>query len=198
MIINDGAGSGASAKVDANNRMHVESVQHNQFDEAITAGDGYNFNTGAITLTSANVSAVGYFKYDGDKPFVITEILFILGASTGGSGDGTATIIKNPTGGTIISGAVNVDVASNRDFSSSKVISGDTFKGAEGNTITGGTTFADTSRSSFGTVITFDAGHIKLAKGNSLALTWQPPSSNTSQIVKIAASGYVLTKDVDR
>lgn len=196
IIIRDGSGNGHSAQVDNNHRLHVESVQHNQLFEASSTGDAFNFNTGAITLTTANESAVGYFDYQGDEPFVITEILFILGASTGGSGDGLAKIYRNPTGGTIVSGAVPIEIAANRDFSSSKVVDGNMYKGAEGNTVTGGSIFAETTRSSFGTVIVFDAGPIVVKKANTLACSWQPPTGNTSQSVKIAATGYVLTKDV--
>lgn len=196
MIISDGAGGGYRALVDRNNRLHTESVSRDALTEAVFQGKGFNFNTGAITLTSANESAIGYFKYNGDDPFVITEILYILGSTTGGTGDGTATIYRNPTGGTIVTGAVNIDIAANRDFSSSTVVDGDTYKGAEGNTLTGGTVFANSSRSSFGTVISFDAAEIILRKGNSLGVSWQPPSGNTSQVVKIAATGYVSTSDV--
>lgn len=196
MIIKDGAGGGFGALVDKNNRLHTEAVSREVLVEAVFQGDAFNFNTGAITLTTANESAVGYFKYEGDDPFVITEILFILGATTGGSGDGTAVIYRNPTAGTIIDNAVDIDIAANRDFSSSKIIDGLTYKGAEGNTITGGTVFADTTRSSFGTVISFDAAPLLLRKGNSLAVSWQPPAGNTSQVVKVAATGYVSTSDV--
>lgn len=196
MQISDGSGGGYSAKVDQNNRLHTEAVNRTALTEAVFQGEAFNFNTGAITLTTANESAVGYFKYDGDDPFVITEILAIIGATTGGSGDGTLRIYRNPTGGTIVSGAVDIEIAANRDFSSSVVVSGDTYKGAEGNTLTGGTTFAETTRSSFGTVISLDAAEIILKKGNSLGVSWEPPTGNTSQIVKIAATGYIYGSDV--
>ena len=195
MVINDGSGKGYQAKVDALNRLHTDAKSTSILEASSLAGDAYNFNTGTITLTSANESAVGYFEYLDDQPFVIEEILFILGPTTGGSGDGTAKIYRNPTGGTIISGAVAIDVAANRDFSSSKSPVANMYKGAEGNTITGGTLFAESSRSSFGTVIAFDAGPIVLRKGNRLAVSWQPPSGNTSQTVKIAATGFTDRSD---
>lgn len=196
MILTDGSGGGYQAKIDLNKRLHVDSVARDIVSQAAIVGNAYNFNTGAITLTSANESAVGYFEYLGDDPFVISEILFIVGGTTGGSGDGTARIYRNPTGGTIVSGAVDIEIAANRDFSSSKTVSANSYKGAEGNTITGGTLFADSSRSSFGTVISFDAAPIVLKKGNTLCCSWQPPAGNTSQVVKIAATGFVEASDV--
>lgn len=198
MIIKDGTGGGYGAKIDKNNRIHSEAVTRPALTAATYQGDAYNFNTGPITLTTGNESAIGHFTYNGDVPFVLTEILIIVGATTGGVGDGTVHIYRNPLGGTIVDNALPVEIAANRDFSSSKVVDGDLFKGAEGYTTTGGTVFADSTRSSFGTVITFDAAPILLRKGNSLSVTWTPPAGNTSQVVKVAATGYVSNSDVFR
>jgi hypothetical protein len=198
LIENGGGGQQAWAKVDTNNRLHTEAVNREALTEAVFKGAAFNFNTGAMTLTTGNESAIGYMSYAGDDPFVVTEILFIIGSATGTlSSDGIAKIYRNPTGGTIVSGATPIEVSANRDFSSSTTVSGLMYKGAEGNTITGGTTFAETSRgSSFSGVISFDAAPILLKKGNTIALSWEPPTGNTSQIVKIAATGYVATNDV--
>jgi hypothetical protein len=190
--------NGNGAKVDSNNRLHTESVSRTVLTEACFKGQAFNFNTGAITLTSGGESALGYLSYQGDDPFIITEILFIIGSATGTlTSDGTAKILRNPTGGTIVTGAVDIDIAANRDFSSSLVVSGNMFKGAEGNTLTGGTTFSDTTRSSgFTGVISFDAAPIVLRRGNTLGVTWTPPAGNTSQVVKIASTGYISGSDV--
>lgn len=190
--------NGNGAKVDSNNRLHTESVNRTVLTEAVFKGEAFNFNTGAITLTTGGESALLYLSYDGSDPFVVTEIIFIIGSASGTlTSDGTAKILRNPTGGTIVSGAVNIDIAANREFSSSITVSGDLFKGAEGNTITGGTTFADTTRSSgFTGTINFDAAPIVLRKGNTLAVTWTPPAGNTSQVVKIASTGYISGSDV--
>lgn len=196
MRIIDGKGTGNEARVDDNNRLHTEAVSRNALTEAVFQGKAFNFNTGDMTLTTANESAIGYMSYTGDEPFVIKEILFIIGASTNGTGDGTAKIYRNPTGGTIVDNAVDIEISANRDFSSSIQPSGLMYKGAEGYTTTGGTTFAETTRSSFGTVIAIDAAEIILRKGNSISLSWQPPSGNTSQVIKVAATGYVSGSDV--
>lgn len=196
-MITDGY-NGNGAKVDVNNRLHTESVNREVLTEAVFKGEAFNFNTGSMTLTSGNESAIGYFNYSGTDPFVITEIIFIIGSATGTlTSDGTAKILRNPTTGTIVDNATNIDTASNRDFSSSIVITGDTYKGAEGYTLTDGTVFAETTRSSsFTGTINFDAAPVLLRKGNSLGVTWTPPSGNTSQAVKIAAIGYIAGSDV--
>lgn len=197
--ITDGTGSGYSAKVDSNNRLHVRSVSSTELSNAVLQGEAYNVSTGSINLTSANESAVGYFKYDGDDPIVIKEILVIITPSTGGSGAGLIKIKKNPTGGTIISNAVPVSTAANRDFSSAKSLDGLLYKGAEGDTITGeDEDFAISTRdAAFSGVLAFDAAPIVLRKGNSLAITFEPATGNTSQDIVVAGTIYVDTATVN-
>ena len=195
----DGTGSGRKAKVDSNNRLHVRAVSSTELSNAVLHGEAYNVSTGAITLTSGNESAVGYFKYDGDDPIIIKEILVIINPSTGGAGASTIKIKKNPTGGTIISNAVTVSTASNRDFSSAKSIDGSLYKGVEGDTITGETEdFAISTRdAAFSGVLSFDAAPIALRKGNTLAITFEPATGNTSQTIVVAGTIYVDTATVN-
>jgi len=197
MMITDGY-NGNGAKVDINNRLHTESVTRDVLTEAVFKGEAFNFNTGDITLTTGNASAIGYFKYNGDTPFLLTEIIVIIGSAAGTlSSDSTIEILRNPTTGTIVDNTVAIETSANRDFSSSIVITGDTYKGAEGYTLTDGTTFGKTTRgSSFTGPVTFDAAPILLRKGNSLGVKYTPPTGNTSQVVKIAAIGYVAGSDV--
>lgn len=194
MIVSDPY-NGKGAKVDDNNRLHTESVNRTVLTEAVFKGRAFNFNTGSIALTTAGESGLGYLSYAGSDPFVITEIIFIIGSAAGTlTSDGTAKIYRNPTA---FSTSTPVEVAANRDFSSSTVVEGDMFKGAEGATITDGTIFAETTRgSSFTGTINFDAAPIILKNGNKLAVSWQPPAGTTAQTVKVAATGYVSSSDV--
>jgi len=194
--IKDATGTGNGLKIDKNNRAHTDSVIRSQDEQEALNSNAYNINTGGITLTTANESGIFYIKSNENLPIVIKEILVILGSTTGGSGEGTVNIKKNPTAGTLVSGAVDVDINENRDFNSEKTLSADIFKGAEGNTVTDGNNFASTTRSSFGTVITFDASTMVLRRGNSLAVTYTPPSGNTSQSIKIAVTAFLETADV--
>jgi hypothetical protein len=193
----DGKGNGFRAQVDSDNRLHVNSVTRTQVEQAVLLSEGYNVSTGSMTLTSANESAVGYFKYNGDDPIVIKEILVILGASTGGSGTGLIKIIKNPTSGTIITEAKPVSTASNRDFGSSKVLDSDAYKGEEADTLTDGDVFAVTSRDAgFSGVVSFDAAPIVLRKGNSIGITFEPATGNNSQSIVIAGTLFIETATV--
>ena len=194
--IQDGTGNGNEARVDKDRRLHTQSVSRTELTNAILNGNGYNLSTGAITLTTDGTSALGYLKNDGEFPLVLSEILVILNPSSGGSGNGIITIIKNPTEGTVISNAdTNVNV-SNRNFASSKTITGIIYKGAEGLTVTDGSNFAVTTRdAAFSDVVSFDAAPIVLEKGNSLAVTFKPATGNVSQTVVVAGTAFVETAE---
>lgn len=189
-VIKDGTGTGNVAKVDENNRLYTLSVSEGYSIEATRIGQNYNLNTGEITLTSANKSAVAYLKNNSDKDFVIEKVLVILGASTGGTGDLRVDLVKNPTAGTIVSGANNFDVIENRNFGSNKALEGLTYKGAEASTITDGDLFADTTRTTAGTVVSFDSDVIFIPRGSSIGVEVTPQSSNTSMGVKVAIIGF--------
>ena len=187
----DGTGKGYRQKVDSSGRAQVDSVTRTQSQAAILSGDGYNLATGAINLTNANESALFYLKNNEEFPLVIKEIIFIVGASIGGTTTATATIKRNATDGTIVDNAIAIDSESNRNFSSAKLLTADIYKGAQGYTTTGGTTFAASNRSNFSGTINFDADIIVLEKGNSIACSFTPATSNTSQDVNIAITCFL-------
>lgn len=194
-ILKDGTGKGYTTKVDSDNRLHVNSVTRTDLTQAVLIGESDNLATGAVTLTTDAESAIAYIKYTGTDPLVIKEFLIILGTTTGGTGNRIVKVIKNPTAGTIVDNALDMDDKENNNFSSSNFIDGLFYKGAEGYTITDGTEFADTTRTS-DTVIAFDAAPRVLGKGNSIAIMYTPPSGNTSQVVKVAFTVYVETATV--
>ena len=188
----DGKGTGYRVAVCDKNRLQTFTVSEDLSIDAAKSGENYNINTGSITLTSSTESAVLYIKNNEDKNFIIEDVIVILGASTGGTGDLSIELVRNPKLGTIVSGATNVDVVGNRNFGSSRELVADVYKGAEGNTITDGTSFADTTRSSAGTVVHFDGDVMVLPKGTSLGVNITPQTSNTSMNVKVAIIGYLF------
>ena len=128
-----------------------------------------------------------------DTPtIVIDSYVFILGASTGGSGSFQGYIYKNPTGGTIISNADAVGINANLDISSSKTLSADVYKGAEGYTISGATKII----SAIGNpplTNSVSIGKTRLSKNDSIAVTIKPPSGNTSMLCHFAVLCYQET-----
>jgi len=188
----DGKGTGKRAGVNENNRLLTFAISERLSVAAAENGENYNVNTGSITLTTANESAVLYVKNNEEKNFIIEDVIVIFGASTGGTGDLSIELIRNPTTGTIISGASDADVVGNRNFGSSREFVADVYKGAEGNTLTNGDLFSDTTRSTASTVVHFDADVIVLPKGTTLGVNITPQPSNTSMSVKVAVVGYLF------
>lgn len=144
-IKNGGSGVDIGAHVDKNEQLHVRSITETEVQDAVRKGNAYNINTGIIGLTSTTESGVLYFKNDespvnGESSFVIDAIA--VGIDNQGTQAGAChiTVVRNPTGGTLISGATDVDMNQNRNFGSSNTLATTTaaYKGAEGNTVTGG------------------------------------------------------------
>ena len=95
-------------------------------------------------------------------------------------------VYKNPTAGTLISDANNVNVNSNRNFSSSQTLSDSLAyaASANGKTITDGTVHIE-SLISPGSRVNFQIDEV-LKKGNSIAVSFEPNDSNTSMKVMAA------------
>lgn len=190
--ITDGSGSSVLAKVgQSSRRLYVEGVQEEERNLAAQSGDAYTSNTGDITLTSDSSSAVAYLKNNGDRDIVVVKTIFILGTSTGGTGDWTAQLYRNPTAGTIITGAVDFEILANRNFGSSNLPDGNFYKGAEGNTITDGQQYTNTIYGATGQRYVLDVGETIIGKGQSLGVILTPPTGNTSLLLNIAFEIYV-------
>jgi hypothetical protein len=184
-----GGANGNVTNVGNNKRIWTETVNYPSSFESSYIGNAFNINTDTITLTTANKSAVCYVKNTGDLPLVISSLFYILGASTGGSGDLRADVLRNPTAGTIVTNAVDVGILENRNFGSSNTFSGDAYKGAEGNTFTNGN-IAIASILSASTRVSISVGDVILTKGSSLGIDLTPPAGNTSMDILIAVSCY--------
>jgi len=150
-IINGGEGSKIAAHVDQNNNLHTHAVTKTTIQDAVSSGNAYNINTGWIALTTSTESAVMYFLNDeapvnGESTFVVDAIavgIDSVGTTTAGD-PCDITVVRNPTGGTIVSGASAVSMNANRNFGSNNTLSSTSlvYKGAEGNTLTGGSDIA--------------------------------------------------------
>lgn len=131
--------TGSIARVDTNHRLHTQSVVETEAQHAAEVGDAYFIGSGVVGLTSSTDSAVFYFKTNEDEDIIIESLIVNVGD------DGTTTeftevvLIKNPTGGDIITTATPVEILENKNFGSPKTIESSlAFVGVEGSTITGG------------------------------------------------------------
>jgi hypothetical protein len=194
--IQDGTGKGFLVKVDNDNRLYSNAVTREEVELSVFLGNAYNINTGAVTITNAATdNGIWYLKNTGASDVVIHEILIILGTSTGGIGDGTLKVFRNPTTGTLISGALAVEANVNRNFSSSNTLDVVTYRGATATTITDGITLGSTNRSG-ASVVNFTSTPFLLKTGNSIGISWAAATGNTSQTIRIATTAFVRTNEI--
>ena len=182
----DGTGSGNKAKIGADKRLQVRAITEDEVIHNAELGNAYNINTGLISVTGD--STLVYLKNNADDNYILTSIAI-------GAFDGLThtdfpyiTLVRNPTGGDLISDATAVDMNENRNFGSSKTADVDVYKGKVGGTITGGNDIAilqtnKTGRSFFG--IDF-----LLPKGGSVAVKLTANASSGTANYYCALIGY--------
>jgi hypothetical protein len=194
MIIENGVGNAQKARVDDNNQLHVFAVTENEQNSAAEHGYLFNINTGIIALTGTSDSAVLYFKnnespLDSESNFIITTMIFgLYNRSATVTDSATATIIRNPTAGTIVDDATPCDMISNSNFGSSNTLDSLIYKAAaSGKTLTDGADHAIVLLSEGRT--TAPELNIDLAKGSSLGVKIDLNTSGGADVY-VAIVGY--------
>tara|TARA_S200002703_G_scaffold60869_1_gene52743 strand:- start:666 stop:1262 length:597 start_codon:yes stop_codon:yes gene_type:complete len=189
-MIVDGTGKGYQGKIDGRNQLWVRSVSVPEAEQALIDGKFYNFNTGNVTLTTANESALMYLKNNSETDLIITRLAISTNASTGGTSDRPSlSVLRNPTSGTIIDNALAPLDNCNTNFGSANVFDGQVYKGAEGYTLTGedqGCLFIYCTNGG-DRLITFD---IEIPKAQSIGFMYTPSPSNTSQKLYLAVNAH--------
>jgi len=194
MIIENGAeGACYVAKVDDKNRLHVNSSTETHAQISSIDGRGYNINTGVINLTSAGKSVLLYVKNNELNDLVVESMFYLIGNSTGGSGDVLISVRRNPTAGSIITNAVNCEMTGvNRNFGSNKTLTLDAFKGVEGDTITAsGGKVVESIFNQAPTRAALDVGYIIMPQGTSISIEITPATGNTSLDVEFALAVHL-------
>ena len=191
LAIKDGTGDGNSAAVDTNHRLHVQGVVTDSHEDAVRTCRAFNVNTDFITLTNATATPVLYLKNNEDQDFHVEGIAIGFGTHAGGTATDLVEVrmIRNPTGGTIISNASITPMVSNSNFGSTRTLDADVFNGATGDTITGGEDYGiignpDFSRLGFPIFIS-------VPKGSSICFTVKAPASTTAMPVYVTIIGHV-------
>lgn len=155
MYIYDSTGKGYGLKVGSDNRLQSRAVTELEIIHNAEGGRAYNFNTGYITFT-ANGSGI-YLKNNADEQLIVQAI--VVGVKNNSSpvysSSPYLTIVRNPTGGDLISDATAISANQNRNFGSNKTANVNVYKGKSGGTLTGGNDIAylqlsTASRSYFG------------------------------------------------
>ena len=194
-VIENGVGNSNKLRVDENFQAHTFSVTENEQNSANEHGYLFNINTGLIALTGTGDSAVFYMKnnespLDGTSDFLINTIVFGLYNRSATVTDlATATLIRNPTAGTIIDDANTAPMISNCNFDSSNTLEDSLIYSATatGKTLTDGTDHAMVLLSEGRT--TAPELNIDLAKGSSLGIKIDLNTSGGANIY-VAVIGY--------
>lgn len=173
-MITDGTGTGLRAKVGDENRLLVESVGKTSFEHQTELGNSFNLNTEDIVIANGTSGdqALFYCKNIGSTDLeLVGWFIGIRDADRTGATSETNIfkLVENPTGGTIISEAVEAEVV-NRNLGSPKVFDVTAYRAASGGkTATGGGANLlyqyHANGRSFGTVT------LVLPAGSSLAIT---------------------------
>ena len=142
MQIEDATGSKTGAKVNERNELKVFAIQETEAQAAAEIGDAYNINTGEETFAASTSSALLYFKNDEDQDVIVEAIALGFKNSTCTDDYLAVYVERNPTAGTLVAAATDVDMNGNRNHGSSKTLKSTTLaykSTAQNQTFTGGT-----------------------------------------------------------
>jgi hypothetical protein len=173
--IQDGAGHGYEAQVDQTNRLLVRAVTETEVQDAVQTGDGYNVNTGPLSISTD--SALIYLKNTGTRELVIEALAVGLGVGSA-SDIARVTLIRNPTAGNIVTGASGVSMNQNRNFGTNQTLQADVYKGGNAATFTDGDDIALFFQPLNGRL--FADINFQLEPGNSVGINLVPNLSSGS------------------
>lgn len=177
--IKDGTGTGNQARITKNNRLSVDSItEERAVFNSINIGKTFVISTDYITFTGSTGVEYGlvYIKNNSDLVMNIHHIKIYSDLA----GDFTKVkVYRNPTGGTLISGA-NLASIANLNFGSAEEFEGLAYEGTGGTlTVTGGEIF---SRYYSGVgnqqaLMNMWNGALSMPKGSSIAIAVEPDNT---------------------
>lgn len=189
--LEDGAGSSKKLKVNNSNRALTDSVTKGADQDAAMEGRLFQFGSMPVNLTSANESAVLYFKNNEDADLEIVNFSFGSNGMTG-TNAGDVYLLRLYTNAQGITGGTDTE-AVNNNLGSSKKLNADIQFGAEGSTVTGGLP-AGNALIEPSTFKRFPLYWI-VPKGSSLVITVQPAAGNTNATVDLFFDALVSNGD---
>jgi hypothetical protein len=186
--IKDGKGSGKLAEVDHENRLKTRSVTRSEIAHSVDEGKAWNVGTDFIELTDDSESALLYLTNTGAEELEVDLYIILTKPSTGGaSEDGIVKIYRNPTAGTLLTSGTAI-TAVNMNFGTIGDPETTILKGAQGYTVTAS---EGVLRSKVGADNRLLLGVLtKLTRGAAVAVTYTPPTGNTSMEVEAVIELY--------
>lgn len=189
--IKDGTGGGFFAQVTQNNRLATESIVITGEDDAIRVGEGWQITSKPVAFTAATQSTILFCKNLDSRNFVLDRAVLILGTTTGGVGDWTFRVMRNPEEtGTIVTNALEAGI-SNSNHGSEKTPLGSFFRGVQGDTVdvAGLATGAPLPIQQASNRTVYPLGR-QLPTGTSVAFQLTPPGSTTAATAVIVTHWY--------
>jgi len=193
MKIEDGKGTGKSAKVDNEFRLRTQAVSIAEALHAAEDGRAYNVNSGLISITGD--ATILYLKNNGDLDIVVAGIAVGLFTGITHVTSPYMTVTRNPTGGDLISDATAVTSNVNRNFGATITLTAEAYKGKVGGTLTGGSEFGVLQVTSGGR--SFFSLDIVIPKGSSIGLDLTASVSSGSANAYAAFICYEKTNTED-
>jgi hypothetical protein len=189
VAVRDGTGTGISARVDDEHRLWTRSLVTNEADFLNFSEDAYGLTSNVIKLLNANESAVFYMKNTGQITIVVFVLAFMLGTSENGKGAALVSVVRNPTGGTLITSGID-GVVFNRNFGSIKPVD-IVHKAAVNNglTLTGGDKIPFNIIMP-GQIQRPQIGEMIIPKNSSIGVTIKPSANNTEMDVMVGIGFY--------
>jgi hypothetical protein len=190
-MIEDGTGTGNRVKV-RGNRQFTHSITETEPVHSTENGDAYNINTGTIGLTSSTESSILYIQNNETQVLVIEALAVGVGSAGTTTDVSVVKVVRNPTS---VSYSTAVDMNQNRNFGSSKTLTADAYKGAEGATSTGGNDAIQFFMGS-GTRL-FAPINLLLPKGSSMAINIDTNTSAGTTNVYAALVCYLKDPELE-
>lgn len=165
--------------IDENGRALTSALSFPGLVAATDRGDAFYLMSGFLSLTTVDVQHAGLFiKNTSQRDLRIHSI------RTCGHGIQLWRLFRNPTTGTIVTDANQIDPI-NLDFGAGAAFQGQSFYGGEGKTVTDGAQGPQWINHAGHSIENFSGG-LKLQANNSLALTVQPTEVGYSCISVLA------------
>ena len=169
--IRDGKGTTYTAKVTASNQLSVLADSMPRAGAAAFASKLHGVTTDVIALsTTGSFNGVLYIQNNSALQVYVWHMVLFATVNA------RWQVVKNPTAGTLISGGTAV-TPTNLNFASTVAYDGSVLKGANGDTVTDGTTFM------YGGSTAFEASHVLdntpliLGQSDALAILCRPAAS---------------------